>query len=289
MVDAAGCTGGERSGREGVDTDALFAQLGSSVAHGAFERRLDGPHDVVVPHHARRAEKRDGQTGPALGHQRLGQPDHAQEGVHGNVHGLCKAFGRAVDDAAVQVLPGSEGDGVHEGIEPSPGVGDAVEEGFHLAGLGHIERADDRGLQLGGQRFDIGTGLVVEPGDGHLGSLRTQGLGTAPGDRMFVCHADNQRLLSAQRKHAYPFQCDSSLMLHGGCVKAVKAVVAMMQALAAALARRETACISQQAKKECPPGQTRAGCSFRTARAGIPAPGGLCLHLSRAAGWLRPV
>jgi hypothetical protein len=49
---------------------------------------------------------------PAIRHQRLGEPRHADEEMAGDVHRQQKALARAVDHAAVQVLPGRKRDRV---------------------------------------------------------------------------------------------------------------------------------------------------------------------------------
>ena len=189
----------ERSGRDRVDANALRAELGRDVADRAFERRLGDAHDVVVLHHHLAAVIGHREQRAALAHQRLGQMRHADEGPARHVHGGEKTLPRHVDDAPLQRLLGREGDRMHDEIELAPILGDALEHRLHLAGRAHVERHDDRRLELARERLDVFLRLVVEIGHRELGAERAERLGAAPGDRVFVGDADDQASLAFEQ------------------------------------------------------------------------------------------
>ena len=56
----------------------------------------------------------------------------------------------------------------------------------------HVQRHEDRRLDLARERLDVGLGLVVEIGDRELGAEGAEGAGAAPGDRLVVGDADDQ-------------------------------------------------------------------------------------------------
>ena len=116
----------------------------------------------------------------------------------GDVHGAGKALARAVDHAAVQVGGRRKGDGVQHEVEPPPLRTDGVEHCLQLAGLLHVQRHLDAGLQPLGERLHMGPGLVVEPGDGEVCASGVKGARAAPGDALFVGNADHQALLALQ-------------------------------------------------------------------------------------------
>jgi hypothetical protein len=134
-------------------------------------------------------------SAPPVLHQGLGQVRHADEEVDRDVHGLPEALARAVDDAAVQVVAGGEGDRVEEEVEPAPPGLDLLEQGLELA-LGHdVQGLEDRGLEL------LRQGLDMRPRPcrcSSSGPTRRRGSGrpgAAIGDRLLVGDADDEAFL----------------------------------------------------------------------------------------------
>jgi hypothetical protein len=87
----------------------------------------------------------------------------------------AKAVGRTVRHAAMQVVFRRIGDGMDDEIE-FPTAARSARNGFQLARHGHVERRHDGRLHLLRQRLHVRPGLVIEPGDGQLGTGRAQAL-----------------------------------------------------------------------------------------------------------------
>ena len=81
---------------------------------------------------------------------------------------------------------------MHDEVELAPFLGDALEHCLHLAGHAHVERHEDRRLQLARQRLDIVLRLFVQISDCQLGPEGAERLGAAPGDGLIVGDANDQ-------------------------------------------------------------------------------------------------
>ena len=186
----------QRTGRNRMHANALGAELIGQIAAHRLQRRLHRAHDIVVRHDAIGAEVAHREHRPAIGHQRRGEFRHANEGMARNVHRLGEALGRAVQDAALKIGLGREGDRMDQDVEPPPFRADLIEHRFQLSGNGDIHFPDDRRLELPRKRLDMPSRLLVQPRNGELGARRSKGLRASVGDRVVVGHADDQRLLS---------------------------------------------------------------------------------------------
>ncbi len=109
---------------------------------------------------------------------------------------LAKPSAEQFEDPALKIGLGREGDRVDQNIEPAPLRTDLVEHRLQLPGNGDVDLADNRRLELARKRLDMLSRLFVQPRNGELGAGRPKGLRASVGDRIFVGHADNQRLLS---------------------------------------------------------------------------------------------
>jgi hypothetical protein len=67
-------------------------------------------------------------------------------------------------------------------IQLAPRFGDTVEQRFHLARHARVERHDNPGLKLLGQRLDEFFGFVVEICHREFSAERTKRLGATPSD-----------------------------------------------------------------------------------------------------------
>ena len=177
----------------------LGPSLGGHVARGRLQRGFHWPHHIVVLYDHLGAVVGHREQRAAILHQRLGELGHAHERPAGQLHGLQKTFLGAVDHASLQVLLRCEGDRVQAQVEAAPFLGDGVEHGLELALLGQVERQQQRGVDFACQRLDIGSRPVIEVGDRDIGPERPEGLGTAPGNRLVVGYARDQRLLSLEQ------------------------------------------------------------------------------------------
>jgi hypothetical protein len=63
-------------------------------------------------------------------------------------------------------------------------------------GGAHVERHQDRGFELAGERLDVFLCFVVEVGHRQLGAERPESLGAAPGDRLLIGDADDETSLA---------------------------------------------------------------------------------------------
>lgn len=104
-----------------------------------------------------------------------------------------------IDDPAAQGVGRRKRDRVNNIVEPSPLLCDALEDGFHLSRNAHVERHQDRRLELASERLDIFPGLVIEIRNRDLGAQRAKSLGAAPRDRLLVGNADDESLLAFQQ------------------------------------------------------------------------------------------
>jgi len=93
---------------------------------------------------------------------------------------------RAVQQPALQIVLGREGDGVHQNIEPAPLFRDRLEQCFELARLADIERHEDRRIQRFRQRFDVLFRLFVEIGNRQFRLQLAERLGATVGDGVLV-------------------------------------------------------------------------------------------------------
>ncbi len=183
-----------------MDTDALRPELVGQVSAGRLQRRLDGAHDVVVRNNPVRAIVAHGEHRTTVGHHGRGKLCHPHERVAGDVHRLRKAFGRAIEQSALEVAFRGKGDGMHQDIEATPSLPDEVEHGFELPGHGNIKRGRDRRLKFLRQGLDVSSRLVVEPSDGELGAGRTECLGAAVSDRVIIGDTDDQGLCTGKHR-----------------------------------------------------------------------------------------
>ena len=99
-----------------------------------------------------------------------------------NVHRLGETFGRTVQDAALKIGLGSEGDRVDQNIEPTLLRADLVEHRFKLSSNGDVHLADNRRLEFLRKRLDMPPCLLVQPRNGELGAGRSKGLRASVGD-----------------------------------------------------------------------------------------------------------
>ena len=159
---AACRTGGDRARREGVDANAARAHFSGQIPHGAFERRLDRPHHVVMRNDFLAAVVGRGQQAAAVSHQRFGQARHADEGVARDVHRLEKALPRSVGHTACKIALGRIGNGMKQEIELSPIAFNGTKHRFRLRVIAHVQRKNEGCFNLLGQRAHEGLGLVVE-------------------------------------------------------------------------------------------------------------------------------
>ena len=104
-----------------------------------------------------------------------------------------------INHAPVQRLLRRERDRVEQEIEPAPLLLDTLEHLFGLPFGVHIQRHEDRRLELLRQRFDVLSRAFVEIGYRKLRAQRPERLRTPPSDRLIVGDADNETLSSLQR------------------------------------------------------------------------------------------
>jgi hypothetical protein len=82
-----------------------------------------------------------------------------------------------------------------ENVEAAPNLLDLLEQGILVLVLGHVEPHDDRGVDAFGQGAHVRFGLLVEIGDRQFRAGPVKRLGHAPGDRLIVGDADDERAL----------------------------------------------------------------------------------------------
>src|SRR4029453_2151362 len=120
----------------------------------------------------------------------------------GYVHRPGKTGRRAIQQSALQVLLGCEGDRMDEAVQPTPASTDLVEQRLQLARNFDVERRHNLGAELLPKRLDVRPCFVVKPGNGELGARGTERFGAAKGNRLIVGDADDQRLVPGQERPA---------------------------------------------------------------------------------------
>ena len=192
-----------RPGRDGVDADALAAEIGREITHGGFQRRLGHAHDVVRRHDPLRAAigQRDHRT--AVLHQRRGALGHFREREARDQHGIGEIFPRRVGVAALQLAPVGEGQGVNDEIEAAPGLFDLVEDVVDRGQIADVARDDDIGADRFRQRHGAAAERIALIAERQLGPMCRAGPCDAPGDRAIVGHPhDKAAFASQQRRRA---------------------------------------------------------------------------------------
>ena len=110
-----------------------------------------------------------------------------------------EAVARAVDETAVQVRLGREGDRVQGEVEPAPALPGGIEDGLQLTRLLDVAGQENRRLQLLGDGLDVGLRLLVQVGERELGAEEAERRGAAVGDRLAVGDAEHDPLLAVER------------------------------------------------------------------------------------------
>ena len=116
--------------------------------------------------------------------------------MDGDIHRLPEPLGRAVDDAAMQIGLGREGDGMQDRVDPPPFAPDLFEHILHLPRRGNVERQLVRSAQFLGERAHMRLGARVQPGHRQLRPLRAKGPRAAIGDRLRIRDPDDENLLT---------------------------------------------------------------------------------------------
>src|SRR5271157_5503407 len=107
-------------GGDGVHANLARSELIGEVAPSCFERRLDWTHHIVVRHDAIGAVVTHREHHTALAHQRRRELRHSDEGMAGNVHRLSEALSGTIEQPALKIFLGREGDRMDEDVEPAP-------------------------------------------------------------------------------------------------------------------------------------------------------------------------
>jgi hypothetical protein len=85
---------------------------------------------------------------------------------------------------------------VQEEVKPAPLLLDLLENLFGLPLDIHVQRHEDRRLELVRQRFDMFPCPLVQIGDREFRAQRPKRLGASPRDRLIVGDAGDQALSS---------------------------------------------------------------------------------------------
>ena len=205
-LDAGGCQGADRAGRDRVDAGAFWAQAGGQVADAGFQTGLGHAHDVVVRHGALGAQigQRQQAAVTAFHHfaTGLGQRDKA---IGADVVGDAETFtGGDFGKVAVQLVARGKADGVHDAIQAVPLFRQLDEYLFDLGVIGHIagEAQLRTGAPAGSEFFNPAFQLFVLIGEGQFGALAVHGRGNAGGNGQFAGDANDEYALSAEKSHS---------------------------------------------------------------------------------------
>src|SRR5476651_292484 len=182
----------DRTGRDGVDANALVAEIGREIAHARLEGCLGHAHDVVMRHHTLGAVVGERQQAAAGLHQRHGALGDGGEGVAAHVHGELEIVGRGVEVFALELVLVGEGDGMDQEVEAAPLLLDLGEGGIDAGSIGDVARQDQLAADLLGQRPHPFLQRFTLKGEGELGAMFVARFGDSPGDRAMIGHAHDQ-------------------------------------------------------------------------------------------------
>ena len=101
----------------------------------------------------------------------------------------------------MQIIPGSNGNGMQKDVQFTPSFCDLRKDGSHPRVILHVQRRDDLGPDLFCQRANMRFCFFIQIGDRDICALRAKGLGTAPCDRARIGDTHDQCLFSVQSKH----------------------------------------------------------------------------------------
>ncbi len=200
-ADAGRGEGPDRARGDGVDPDAVRAEVGRQVADRRLEGGLGDPHDVVVGDDLLGAVVGERHHARAGVEERSRLPDERDEGVGRDVEGEGEAIARRVDEGALEVLPLGEGEGVDEDVEVAMGIAPAVEDPLDLLVRLDVARLDEGRPETLGERADPSVDEALDRREADRRALGVERLGDAPGDRVVVRHAEDEGLPAVEHAH----------------------------------------------------------------------------------------
>ena len=190
-----------RSGRDGIDADALRPEVDREVAYRRFERGLGDAHDVVVGHDAGRAAERQRHNGAAGRHHGGGALGHFGEREAGDHHGAHEIVAAGVGVAALELVLVGERDRMHQKIQRAPLTPDLAEQRVDRGQVFHVARHDQFGASRLRQRAHAPPERLALIREGERRAFRGECLGNAPGDRVVIGHAHDQPALAVHQSH----------------------------------------------------------------------------------------
>src|SRR6266513_1126626 len=165
-----------------------------------------GPEGVVARNRAYGAEIGQCQQRPAPArHQRLRPLRERGEAVARDLvrHAEALAAG-GLEEAPGERLTRRVRDRVHEDIELTPLASEPLEGGIALLVEGDIERHGEARPERMRERLDALFHLVVDVGEGELGTLAVHGLRDAPRDGAIGRNAYDEGTLAGEKSHDEP-------------------------------------------------------------------------------------
>ncbi len=190
---------GERPDRprgDGVDADAIGAEIDREVAHRCFERGLGDAHGVVVRHRPLAAIVGERHHGAAVRHQRRGAARHFGEGEARDHHGAHEVRPRGVGVAALELVLVGIGDGVDEEIDAAPRLADGREHLVDRSDVLDVARQHHLRADQLGERLHAPAERVALIGEGELGAVRRERARDAPRDRVIVRNPHHEAALA---------------------------------------------------------------------------------------------
>ena len=133
--------------------------------------------------------------------QRPRRPRQRHERVGRHVQREREPVARGVDEAALQVLPLGEGEGVDEDVERVVRLAPAREDPLDLLVGLDVARLDEGRPDRLGQRPDALLDQALDRREADLGALGVERLGDPPGDRVVVGDAEDERRLAVEQSH----------------------------------------------------------------------------------------
>ena len=158
-------------------------------------------------YHAFGAQIGKRQLCPARLHQRGCAAANGHEGIAGNIHRLQKGIAWRVQIAPAQILLIGEANGMHQEIQPAPGLFNGTKGGIHIGVIGHIaghNKARSQAFRQGAHALFQRLTLI---GKGNLAPLSGDCLRNAPGDGAVIGHPHDQAALAGHQSAFWDAGC----------------------------------------------------------------------------------
>src|SRR5262245_48733192 len=113
-ADSSSCQSVHGTCTDGVDSDALWAQIMGQISDGRLQRSLGDPHDVVVWYDFLRAIVSHGENASTFLHQGLGAAGQSYQRIGADIVSNPESVPRGIEKPPLQSFPGGKGNAMED-------------------------------------------------------------------------------------------------------------------------------------------------------------------------------